>query len=162
MPEYAKIIIGMLFFDFGSYLTHNMQHKVPFLWRFHRIHHSDFHLNSSSSLRFHPVDVIVSQGIYQSVGAIVIGMPISAFVIYGAIAIPLLIMQHTNVRFPEWLERMASFLIATPGWHKIHHSTERKLTDSHSGDVFTLWDRLFGTWGHTKPHEIDGVSNTLT
>lgn len=155
MPEYAKIIIGMLLFDFGSYLTHNLQHKVPFLWRFHRVHHSDFHLNSSSSLRFHPVDVVVSQCIYQSIGAAVIGMPIAAFVIYGTIAIPLLIMQHSNVRFPDWFERVVSILIATPGWHKIHHASEQKLTDSHYGDVFTLWDRLFGTWGHTKPHDID-------
>jgi sterol desaturase/sphingolipid hydroxylase (fatty acid hydroxylase superfamily) len=155
IPEYAKIIIGILLFDFGSYLTHNLQHKLPFLWRFHRVHHSDFHLNSSSSLRFHPVDVIVSQCIYQSLGAIVIGLPVSAFVIYGTMAIPLLIMQHSNVRFPESFERVASLLFATPGWHKIHHSTEQPLTDSHYGDVFSLWDRLFGTWGYTKPHEIN-------
>jgi sterol desaturase/sphingolipid hydroxylase (fatty acid hydroxylase superfamily) len=154
MPEYAKIIVGILLFDFGSYLTHNLQHRIGFLWRFHRVHHSDFHLNSSSSLRFHPVDVIVSQCIYQSIGAIVIGVPVSAFVIYGTIAIPLLIMQHSNVRFPDKFEAVASLLFATPGWHKIHHSTEQPLTDSHYGDVFSLWDRMLGTWGHTKPHEI--------
>ncbi|WP_179414676.1 sterol desaturase family protein [Mucilaginibacter sp. E4BP6] len=154
IPKYAKIIIGILLFDFGSYLTHNLQHRIPLLWRFHRVHHSDFHLNSSSSLRFHPVDVIVSQCIYQSLGAIVIGLPVSAFVIYGTIAIPLLIMQHSNVRLPQNVERVACLIFATPCWHKIHHSTEQPLTDSHYGDVFSLWDRLFGTWGYTKPHEI--------
>jgi len=155
LPLIPKLLIGVLLFDFGSYLTHNLQHKIPFLWRFHRIHHSDYHLNVSSSLRFHPVDVIVSQCIYQCLAVIVIGMPISAFVIYGSIAIPLLIMQHSNVRFPQKFERVASLVFATPGWHKIHHGAEREQTDSHYGDVFTFWDRIFGTWGKKKPHEIE-------
>lgn len=154
LPLIAKLLIGILLFDFGSYLTHNLQHKVPFLWRFHRIHHSDYHLNVSSSLRFHPVDVMVSQCVYQCIGVIVIGLPVTAFVIYGSIAIPLLIMQHSNVRFPQKFERFASLVFATPGWHKIHHSAEQKETDSHYGDVFTFWDRVFGTWGKKQPHEI--------
>lgn len=155
LPLVAKLLLGILLFDFGSYLTHNLQHKIPFLWRFHRIHHSDHHLNVSSSLRFHPVDVIVSQCIYQCIGVMVIGLPITAFVIYGSIAVPLLIMQHSNVRFPQKFERVASLILATPGWHKIHHAAEQQQTDSHYGDVFTFWDRIFGTWGKKQPHEIE-------
>lgn len=155
LPLIPQLITGILLFDFGSYLTHNLQHKLPFLWRFHRIHHSDNHLNVSSSLRFHPIDVIVSQCIYQCIGAALIGLPITAFIIYGSIAIPLLIMQHSNVRFPKKFEQIASLIFATPGWHKIHHSSEQKQTDSHYGDVFTFWDRLFGTWGKNQPHEIE-------
>jgi sterol desaturase/sphingolipid hydroxylase (fatty acid hydroxylase superfamily) len=155
LPLAAKLLLGILLFDFGSYLTHNLQHKIPFLWRFHRIHHSDNHLNVSSSLRFHPIDVIVSQCIYQCIGVMVIGLPITAFVIYGSIAVPLLIMQHSNVRFPQKFERVASLVFATPGWHKIHHAAEQKQTDSHYGDVFTFWDRIFGTWGKKQPHEIE-------
>jgi sterol desaturase/sphingolipid hydroxylase (fatty acid hydroxylase superfamily) len=155
LPVAVKLIAAILLYDFCSYLAHNLAHKLPFLWRFHRIHHSDSHLNVSSSLRFHPVDVIWAQGIASSAIVILIGMPITAFVIYGSIAIPLLIMQHTNVRFPRKLEQIASLVIATPGWHKIHHSSEQKETDSHYGDVFTFWDRIFGTWGKKQPHEIE-------
>lgn len=155
LPLPVQLLAGILLFDLGSYLTHNLQHKIPFFWRFHRIHHSDNHLNVSSSLRFHPVDVIVSQCIYQCIGVILIGMPITAFVIYGSIAIPLLILQHSNVRFPRRFERFASLVFATPGWHKIHHSSEQEQTDSHYGDVFTFWDRIFGTWGKKQPHEIE-------
>jgi len=155
LPPIVKVFIGILLFDFGSYLTHNLQHKIPFLWRFHRIHHSDNHLNVSSSLRFHPVDVVVSQFIYQCIAVILIGVPITAFVIYGSIAIPLLIMQHSNFRFPRWFERYASLVFATPGWHKIHHSSQQQETDSHYGDVFTFWDRIFGTWGKKQPDEIE-------
>jgi sterol desaturase/sphingolipid hydroxylase (fatty acid hydroxylase superfamily) len=145
----------MLLYDFLGYLAHNLQHKLPFLWRFHRIHHSDNHLNVSSSLRFHPVDVIVAQLISSSIIVVLIGMPITAFVIYGSIALPLLIMQHSNVRFPRKLEQIVSLVFATPGWHKIHHSSEQKQTDSHYGDVFTFWDRIFGTWGKKQPNEIE-------
>lgn len=154
LPVGVKVVLGILLFDLGSYLTHNLQHKVSILWRFHRVHHSDPHLNVSSSLRFHPVDVIVAQCIYQCIGTVLIGLSLTSFVIYGTIAIPLLILQHSNVKFPGKLERIVSWVIATPGWHKIHHSKERAQTDSHYGDVFTFWDRLFGTWGKAKPHEI--------
>jgi len=155
LPVIPQLITGILLFDFGSYLTHNLQHKIPLLWRFHRIHHSDNHLNVSSSLRFHPIDVIVSQCVYQCIGAILIGLPITAFIIYGSMAIPLLIMQHSNVRFPRRFEQIASLVFATPGWHKIHHAAEQKQTDSHYGDVFTFWDRIFGTWGNKQPDEIE-------
>lgn len=154
LPAWLQILLGILLFDLGSYLTHNLQHKIGFLWRFHRVHHSDLHLNVSSSLRFHPVDVIVSQCIYQCIGTMLIGLSITSFVIYETIAIPLLILQHSNVKLPRLLERTASWIIATPGWHKIHHSKERPQTDSHYGDVFTFWDRIFGTWGKAQPHEI--------
>lgn len=154
LPVWVKIVLGILLFDFGSYLTHNLQHRLSFLWRFHRVHHSDAHLNVSSSLRFHPVDVIVAQCLYQCIGTMLIGLSMPSFIIYGTIAIPLLILQHSNVKFPDKLERVASWIIATPGWHKIHHSTEKAQTDSHYGDVFTFWDRMFGTWGKTQPHQI--------
>jgi sterol desaturase/sphingolipid hydroxylase (fatty acid hydroxylase superfamily) len=155
LPLTIKLVTAVLLFDFLGYLGHNLAHKIPFLWRFHRIHHSDSHLNVSSSLRFHPVDVIYAQGISQCVIVVLIGMPVAAFVIYGSIAIPLLILQHSNVRFPKRFEQVVSLVFSTPGWHKIHHSSNQKETDSHYGDVFTFWDRIFGTWGKKQPHEIE-------
>lgn len=154
LPVPVKVIAGILLFDFGSYLTHNLQHKVPFFWRFHSVHHSDLHLSSSSALRFHPMDVVVAQCLYQCVGVLLIGMSPAAFIIYGSIAIPLLVLQHSNVKLPDWLESSFRLVFATPGWHKIHHSSYQQETDSHYGDVFTFWDRIFGTWGQKKPHEI--------
>jgi sterol desaturase/sphingolipid hydroxylase (fatty acid hydroxylase superfamily) len=154
LPGVVEVILGMLLIDFGSYLTHNLQHKVPFLWRFHRVHHSDPHLNASSSLRFHPVDVVVSQCLYQCVAIVVFGISTTAFVLYGTLALPLLVLQHSNVKLPDGLEKYARWVFATPGWHKIHHSSDQRQTDSHYGDVFTFWDRLFGTWYPVQPHEI--------
>lgn len=146
LPSTVEIILGMLLIDFGSYMFHNVQHRISFFWKFHSIHHSDLNLNASSSLRFHPVDVILSQGIWPSLWIMVMGISMTSFIIYGTIALPLLIMQHSNIKLPVMVEKYGRLIFSTPGWHKIHHSDEQKLTDSHYGDVFTFWDRIFGTW----------------
>ncbi len=154
LPTIVEIILGALLIDFGSYLLHNLQHKIPLFWRLHKVHHSDPNLNTSSSLRFHPLDVLLSQGIYPFIWIPLMGISMTSFVVYGTIALPLLVMQHTNVKFPDWLEQYGRLVISTPGWHKIHHSDEQKFTDSHYGDVFTFWDRIFGTWHDVQPDDI--------
>lgn len=154
MPTAAETILGILLIDFGSYCLHNLQHKTPFLWRFHRVHHSDPNLNTSSVLRFHPVDVALTQGIFYCIWIPLLGISMASFVIYGCLALPLLVMQHSNIRFPNWLEKYGRLVFSTPGWHKIHHSDEQRYTDSHYGDVFTLWDRIFGTHHAVQPEEI--------
>jgi sterol desaturase/sphingolipid hydroxylase (fatty acid hydroxylase superfamily) len=155
LPEIVEVIVGLLLIDFGSYVIHNLQHKIPFLWRLHRVHHADPNLNTSSALRFHPFDVVLSQGLYPCLWIPIMGISMTSFVIYGTIALPLLVMQHSNIKFPEWLERYGRLIFSTPGWHKIHHSDEQQFTDSHYGDVFTFWDRIFGTWHKVKPDEIN-------
>ncbi|NUO00372.1 MAG: sterol desaturase family protein [Saprospiraceae bacterium] len=154
LPVLAEIILGILLIDFGSYCFHNLQHKVPLLWRFHRVHHSDPNLNTSSVLRFHPVDVALSQCIFQVIWIPLMGISMTSFVIYGGVALPLLVLQHANVCFPEWVEKYGRFIFSTPGWHKIHHSDEQHYTDSHYGDVFTFWDRIFGTHHKVSPEQI--------
>lgn len=99
----VKIIVGVLLLDLADYTTHNLTHKIPFLWRFHRVHHSDLHLNASSSLRFHPVDVVVAQGVAMSAIVIIGGVPMTAVVIYGTLALLLLVPQHSNVRMADRL-----------------------------------------------------------
>jgi len=151
----VKIIAGILLTDFGSYCGHILAHKVPFLWRSHRVHHSDANLNATSTLRFHPLDVLYSQALWFSIVCFVFGIPMLSFVIYGTFFLPLLFCQHSNVKFPAWFEKYARYVISTPGWHKIHHAADQKYTDSHYGDFFTFWDRLFGTWHQVQPDEIE-------
>lgn len=160
LPQWVEIIIGILAIDFGSYGVHNLSHSVPLLWRFHRVHHSDLYVNVTTSLRFHPVETILTQGIYQAAVISVMGISPLSFAIYGTIAIPLLILQHSNVKLPEWIEKHGRLIFSTPGWHKIHHSIYKPLTDSHFGDVFTFWDRIFRTWKPTRPEDIGyGLEN---
>lgn len=154
LPTITETILGMLLIDLGSYGFHNLQHWVPLLWRFHRVHHSDPHLNASSVLRFHPVDVALSQCLFQIIWIPLMGISMTSFVIYGCLALPLLVVQHANVRFPDWAEKYGRLVFSTPGWHKIHHADEQRYTDSHYGDVFTFWDRIFGTHHPIRPEEI--------
>jgi sterol desaturase/sphingolipid hydroxylase (fatty acid hydroxylase superfamily) len=150
----VKIIAGVLLLDLADYVSHTLQHRIPFLWWFHRVHHSDLHLNSSSSQRFHPLDVVVAQGVAMCAIVLIGGIPMTAVVIYGTLALLLLVPQHSNIRMPDWVEKYGSYVFVTPGWHKIHHSSDQRQTDSHFCDVFTFWDRIFGTWHKVKPHEI--------
>lgn len=156
----AKIIAGIFLIDFGSYIFHIGQHKIPLLWRWHRVHHSDPNLNSTSSLRFHPFDTIASQGIWQCIWFPAIGLSMWSYIIYGTIFLPLLIMQHSNFAFPIWFEKYVRYIFSTPGWHKIHHADFQTYTDSHYGDMFTFWDRIFSTWHNVQPNEISyGLEN---
>jgi sterol desaturase/sphingolipid hydroxylase (fatty acid hydroxylase superfamily) len=154
-PRTIEIIAAVLLMDFGSYCFHNLLHKVPFLWRFHRVHHSDLNLNTSSSLRFHPIDTMLSQGVYFCIAIPLFGISMTGFVVYGTIGLIFVIIQHSNIRFPGWMEKYGQYIFSTPGWHKIHHSDEQKFTDSHYGDIFTFWDRIFGTWHPVSPGQIN-------
>ena len=154
LPPLIAVPAGMLLYDLGSYALHNLQHHVPWLWRIHRVHHSDASLNTTSALRFHPLDVVLSQCLFPCLWIPVIGMSMTSFVIYGTLAILLLIPQHANVKCPDWFEASGRLVFSTPGWHKIHHADEVRLTNSHYGDVFTFWDRIFRTWHRVGPHEI--------
>lgn len=155
LPNAVEIVASVLLIDFGSYCNHNLTHKVPFLWRFHRVHHSDLYLNTSSSLRFHPFDVIYSQGIYFCIAILLLGVSMTSFIIYGTLGLIFVIIQHSNIQFPSWVEKYGRYIFSTPGWHKIHHSDDQKFTDSHYGDVFTFWDRIFATWHKVNPDEIN-------
>lgn len=154
LPKVVEIIASVMLIDFGSYCLHHLLHKVPFLWRFHRVHHSDIALNTSSSLRFHPIDTVISQGIYLCIAIMLFGVSMTSFVIYGTIGLTFVIIQHSNIKLPDGIEKYGRYIFSTPGWHKIHHSNEQKFTDSHYGDIFTFWDRIFGTWHTVKPDEI--------
>ena len=154
LPFWLEIVLGMFMMDFGSYIFHNFSHRIPLLWRLHRVHHSDPSLNASSTLRFHPLDVVFSQGIAPCFWIIFFGISMTSFILYGTIALILLVFQHSNFKIPYWIEDYGRYIFSTPGWHKIHHADEQSLTDSHYGDVFTFWDRIFGTWRPTQPNEI--------
>lgn len=149
------IVLGILLIDVVDYSGHILAHKVPILWRSHRVHHSDAHVMTSSSLRFHPFDVLYSQVLMYSIAIFVIGVSPTSFIIYGTIGLILLILQHSNVKFPAWVEKYVRLLFVTPGFHKIHHAADQKYTDSHYATVFSVWDRIFGTYHNVSPNEIE-------
>jgi sterol desaturase/sphingolipid hydroxylase (fatty acid hydroxylase superfamily) len=144
LTGWAGVAVGILLIDLDSYAMHVVFHKVPALWRLHRVHHSDDELDSTSSLRVHPVETFL-QATWRTASFAVIGVSIPAFTLYYTLLLPLLFIQHANLKSPRWVEAYLGGIFVMSVWHKVHHSDERPLTDSHFGNIFTFWDRLFGT-----------------
>lgn len=153
LPVWISFIAGILFCDLNSYVAHRLYHKVPLFWRFHRVHHSDTELDATSALRLHPFEFIF-QAITQATILPLLGVSLASFVIYFTIALPLFIINHANLKYPLWFEKIFSIIFITPDWHRVHHSSYQPETDANFADVFSFWDRLFRTHKTAKIENI--------
>lgn len=159
LPFIIALLAGVLLSDLNGYIAHRLYHKVPLFWRFHRVHHSDVELDASSALRIHPFEFIF-QAVTQATVLPLLGVSNSSFVIYVAFSLPLFVVNHSNIKFPNWYEKYVSICFITPNWHRVHHSNKQVETDSNFADVFTFWDRLFSTHRNQKPEDITfGLEN---
>lgn len=149
LPFWAKLIIGVALFDMTSYWFHRMAHKVPLLWRLHRVHHSDTTMDSSTFFRGHPLEILVF-GNASILAVAVFGMDMLTFGLYIFIFTPFAFLEHTNLTFPKWLDKTVGLIFVTPNFHKVHHEQDQYYTDSNFSDIFIIWDRLFGTFKY-KP-----------
>lgn len=149
-----KALSGVIVLDFTSYFIHRLIHRSTLLWRFHRVHHSEIEMDSSTSFRFHPFEaVMVFPLLLIEIGLVGISFP--AIILYNAVILPVFFILHSDLNYPKWLERILSPIFATPDFHRVHHSDEQKYTDSNYGDIFSLWDRLFGTFQKADPQGIN-------
>lgn len=145
MPQEAAFAIGFLGRAFLSWGTHLLNHKVPFLWAIHRVHHADTQLDVSSTVRFHPLEFVFTTPLVLA-GVVAIGVPALPLLIYELMDASVTVFSHSNVRLPWWVDRPLSLFIVTPDLHRVHHSSYQPETDSNYGAVLTIWDRLFGTY----------------
>lgn len=141
-------VLGFLLLDLSFYYWHRLNHRVPFLWRFHNVHHVDPDLDVSTGFRFHFGEVALSAG-FRAVQIAAIGVPLAIYAAYEAVFQAATYFHHSNVRLPEQLERALNFVFVTPRMHGIHHSDYREETDSNYSVVFSVWDRLHRSfrWG---------------
>jgi sterol desaturase/sphingolipid hydroxylase (fatty acid hydroxylase superfamily) len=148
------IVISILTLDFfGGWLVHITEHKVRFLWRFHLIHHADNNVDVTTGLRHHPVESIV-RGIFFFLGILVSGAPVYAVMIFQTLIVLSAAFTHANISLPRWLDRSLSFILVSPNMHKVHHHWKQPHTDSNYGAIFSIWDRLLGTFLKLEPKEI--------
>src|SRR5262245_24908175 len=148
------IVIGIFLFDLTLYASHVSMHKVPTFWRFHRVHHADTEMDSTSGLRQHPFEALYV-ALVLAIVTPVLGISRASIIIYTTIALPWFLLNHSNIKYPASFERRASLLMSTPDWHRVHHSAYQPETDSHYGCVFSVWDRLFGT---TRKTTIEAIT----
>lgn len=139
------IIVAVLALDFSSWLVHLIMHKVPLLWRFHLIHHSDTNVDVTTGLRHHPGDSIL-RGAFFLLLIFISGAPMYGVMIYQTLVVLATAFTHANISLPSSLDRALSFILISPNMHKIHHHWKQPYTDSNYGAVFSIWDRLLGTF----------------
>jgi sterol desaturase/sphingolipid hydroxylase (fatty acid hydroxylase superfamily) len=151
LPWWALFAVTLLVFDFVGYLVHLVQHKVDFLWRFHSIHHSDAGLDFSSSYRHHPVESVISNLATLPV-LMLLSPPVSVVVAFQALRLLATIFGHANIYLPERVDHLLRKLVITPDFHRLHHCSERKHTDSNYGTILPWFDYLFGT-ASNRPFE---------
>jgi sterol desaturase/sphingolipid hydroxylase (fatty acid hydroxylase superfamily) len=150
LPWPLQVVLAFLASDLLGYLFHRMCHRWRWLWRLHSVHHSDAHLDVTTAVRAHPFET--SLGVICTVALyVVLGLP---FWIEGIRAIlhnAIAMIQHANVRFPAFVERLG-LVFVTPAMHRVHHDTQRVLHDRNYGVIFSFWDRLFGTY--SPPEQV--------
>jgi sterol desaturase/sphingolipid hydroxylase (fatty acid hydroxylase superfamily) len=150
---YLNILFAFIFLDFTYWLYHFLMHKIPVLWRFHSVHHSDSHLNVSTSLREHPFETMIRLGHYV-LAVSFLGPALWIISLHQFIQIISKIIIHADLRLPEKTDRILSFLVLTPNMHQVHHHYVRPYTDSNYGDLFSIWDRMFKTFYTLKKEEL--------
>ncbi len=149
----ATIFIAVLALDFSSWLVHLIMHKVPLLWRFHLIHHSDTNVDVTTGLRHHPGDSLL-RGIFFLLLIFISGAPMYSVMMYQTLVIVATAFTHANMRLPVSLDKALSYFLISPNMHKVHHHWKQPYTDSNYGAVFSIWDRLLGTFKSLNIKEV--------
>lgn len=149
LPEPAVLVADLILLDLWSYWLHRAYHEVPLMRRFHRVHHLDEHLDTTSAVRFHPGEVALS-ALLRMAPITLAAIPFSHVVIFETVLLAGSFFHHSNVRLPGAVERFISWVFVTPSIHWVHHHAVPQDTNSNYAAVFSLWDRLFGSKSPSK------------
>ena len=173
MPLWLQAILVVMLLDFfGAYLIHWIEHKIKWMWRFHLVHHSDTTVDVTTGLRHHPGEAVFRM-VFTILGVLIVGAPIWMVFLYQSLSALFTHFNHANIKMPKKLDRALSFVLVTPYMHKVHHHYTQPLTDTNYGNIFSIWDRVFGTFAqvedtkelvygidtHMDPKENDDVVN---
>ncbi|MHA6263260.1 sterol desaturase family protein [Arenibacterium sp. CAU 1754] len=144
-PGWVEVTVSVLILDFAIWAQHLITHKVPVLWRLHRVHHADRDMDVTTAIRFHPVEIGLSM--FLKVGLVyVLGPAALAVILFEIILNGTAMFSHSNLRLPRHLDRVLRRVIVTPDMHRVHHSVHRDEHDSNYGFALSIWDRLMGTY----------------
>jgi len=155
LPIWVELLIAFLVLDLvAQYFVHFLLHKVTFMWKLHMVHHSDTHVDASTGTRHHPFDYVFRE-IFALAAIVFTGAPLAFYLFYRISTVFFTYMSHANISLPLWLDKGISFVFISPNMHKFHHHVERPWTDSNYGNVFSIWDRIFGTYVYGDPKQIE-------
>ncbi len=149
VPWYGKTLIIFILFDVWMYFWHMANHRIRFFWLFHRAHHSDIDMDTTTALRFHPGELVLSTFIRLPV-IILLGMSFAELVFFETMLNVSTLFHHSNLAVPEKWDRAVRAFIVTPNMHRVHHSKETHETNSNYTSLLSIWDRMFGTFKKRK------------
>jgi sterol desaturase/sphingolipid hydroxylase (fatty acid hydroxylase superfamily) len=161
LPLWLNIGISLLLLDLLIYWQHRLFHRIPLLWRLHKVHHADRHVDSSTALRFHPFEILASIGV-KALAILLLGIPAEAVVLFEILLNGFAIFNHANIRLPGVVEKAARYVVVTQALHRIHHSQRMAESNTNFGFSVIWWDRLFGTYTHTASQPDNQIDLGLT
>jgi len=156
VPLSAQVVLTFLFLDCWTYWQHRVLHRLPWLWRLHLVHHSDTHLDVTTTERHHPFEAILGAVILIAL-VLALGLPALGLGLYVLVVGAVSIASHANLRLSPQLDRALRWLVVTPAFHAVHHSRLQAETDSNYSNVLTIWDRLFGSYSDPDVAQIPAV-----
>lgn len=151
---FTEIILSIVVLDLFDYFWHRFNHKIRFLWRFHKAHHSDTHMDVTTALRFHPGELIISS-LVKGLWIVIWGPTVIAWFLFEALVSLSAQFHHSNIDFPNRIERWLSIFIVTPRYHAAHHAVDRTYGDANFSTIFSIWDKMFSSYA--KPAD-DGLT----
>jgi len=154
LPLWMDVLLGVLLLDLiGAYLPHFVEHKIKPLWMIHLVHHSDPQVDTTTANRHHPLESLV-RFIFTLIGVGFLGTSIGIIMLYQALSVVSTQFNHANIKIPKRLDRWISYLVVSPDMHKIHHHYRLPYTDTNFGNIFSIWDRLFGTFSYMDRSKV--------
>jgi sterol desaturase/sphingolipid hydroxylase (fatty acid hydroxylase superfamily) len=145
IPPWCAVLITIIVLDFAVWAQHVAVHKLPIFWRMHRVHHSDIGFDTTTAVRFHPFEILLSM-LYKMTVVAILGAPAAGVMIFEVLLNASALFNHGNVRLSLAIDRVIRVLVVTPDMHRVHHSIRQEETDSNYGFCLSIWDRLFGTY----------------
>jgi len=162
MPVWAFMVVGILLMDLiGAWLIHYLEHKIQWMWRFHLVHHTDQQIDTTSANRHHPGESVF-RFVFTTLAVLVVGAPMWMVFLYQTMSVVLTQFNHSNIILPKWLDNSLGLLFCTPDIHRIHHHHKQPYTDTNFGNIFSIWDRIFGTFVMVSNHKLIYGLDTYT
>lgn len=145
LPYGVDIFLGIILLDLAIYFQHVLSHRIPILWRMHRVHHADRDIDVTTGVRFHPLEILASI-LYKCCVILILGPVVISVVIFEILLNASAMFNHANLKLPIGWDRKIRTLVVTPDMHRVHHSVIVRETNSNYGFFLSIWDRLFKTY----------------
>ena len=155
LPDWLAVVFSVVALDAVSYFWHRANHRFPWLWRWHRVHHADRAFQVTTALRFHPGELLLSLPV-RLLAIAILGLPMMGVLLFEIVFGAMNLLVHTNVALPHRLHALSSWLVVTPRLHRLHHARSLAFSNRNFGTVFSLFDRAFGTLAdHPASHQFE-------